>query len=109
MFKGKATADAAKDFLKRNRVNPGQISEFCGIPVARLGLGTYLGDMNEVTDHKVALATVAAVERGCNVIDSAINYRGQRAERSVGEAIRRLVLSGKAKREELFIATKGRL
>ena len=107
MFKGKARADAAKQFLDRRGVDPGQIREFCGIPVSSLALGTYLGDMNEVVDVKVALACVLATDNGCNFFDSAINYRAQRAERSIGEALRRLTLSGKMTREEVFISTKG--
>lgn len=107
MFKGKANRDAASQFLRSRHVHPGQIREFCGIPVSALGLGTYLGNMDEVTDLKVTLAAVLATDNGCNFIDSAINYRGQRAERSIGEALRRIILSGKAKREELFISTKG--
>ncbi|MBI3542036.1 MAG: aldo/keto reductase [Deltaproteobacteria bacterium] len=107
MFKGRANPEAAKAFLERHGVNLGQVREFCGVPVSALALGTYLGEMNEVIDMKVALAAVAAVEHGCNFFDTAINYRGQRAERSLGEAIKRLVLAGKARREELFVSTKG--
>ncbi|MDE1819013.1 MAG: aldo/keto reductase, partial [Thaumarchaeota archaeon] len=46
------------------------------------------------------------VKSGINVIDTAINYRAQKAERSVGKAIAELVQSGEAKREEIFISTK---
>ncbi len=47
-----------------------------------------------------------AVESGVNVIDSAINYRFQRSERSVGAALAELARRGYA-REELVICTKG--
>lgn len=107
MFKGRATAEAARQFLERRGVHAGQIRAFCGSIVSTLGIGTYLGDMDEVTDVKVALACVLATDNGCNLIDSAINYRGQRAERAIGDAMRRVILSGKAKREELFLSTKG--
>ncbi|MEW6058296.1 MAG: aldo/keto reductase [Bdellovibrionota bacterium] len=107
MFKGKATQRAAEDYLKRHGVNPAQMREFCGIPVSALALGTYLGGMDEVTDSKVTQACLLALELGCNFFDSAINYRAQRAERSIGEALRRAILSGKAKREEIFVSTKG--
>lgn len=106
-FKGRATREAASWFLKRHGVHPGQVRDFCGIPVAKLAVGTYLGEMNEVIDLKVSMACVAATERGSNFFDSAINYRAQRGERSIGEALRRLILSGKVKREELFLSTKG--
>ena len=51
-------------------------------------------------------AVVRAVELGCNVIDSAANYRFQRSERSIGQALKSLSEQGFA-REELVICTKG--
>jgi aryl-alcohol dehydrogenase-like predicted oxidoreductase len=41
-----------------------------------------------------------------NVLDTAINYRYQRAERSVGRAVSRLVERGEVRRDETFVATK---
>lgn len=49
--------------------------------------GTYLGEADEATDEKIIQAILQAVNRGVNVIDTAINYRGQRAERAVGKAV----------------------
>jgi aryl-alcohol dehydrogenase-like predicted oxidoreductase len=49
---------------------------------------------------------VAAVRGGCNVLDSAINYRLQRSERSLGAALQQLFVEGFT-REELVICTKG--
>ena len=39
-------------------------------------------------------------------MDTAINYRCQKAERSMGAAIRTLVLKHGLKRDEIFVATK---
>lgn len=107
MFKGRATPDSARQFLSSHELEQHQIRNFCGIPVSSLALGTYLGNLDEVTDSKVTAACLKAIELGCNFFDTAINYRAQRAERSVGEAIRRAILSSRAKREDLFISTKG--
>jgi len=52
-------------------------------------------------------ALAAGVERGLNVIDTAINYRCQRSERAVGRAISTVVANGSARRDELIISTKG--
>ena len=41
-----------------------------------------------------------------NVIDTAINYRYQRAERSIGRALARLMDTGSIARDEVFVATK---
>lgn len=43
---------------------------------------------------------------GVNVIDTASNYRMQRAERSVGRALSSLFEEGVVAREELFVSTK---
>ncbi|MBI5378812.1 MAG: aldo/keto reductase, partial [Nitrospirae bacterium] len=44
---------------------------------------------------------------GCNVLDSAINYRCQRSERAIGAALSALFAEGVFRREEIFVATKG--
>ena len=46
------------------------------------------------------------VQSGCNVIDSAINYRLQRSERSIGTALKDLAAKG-YNRDEIVVATKG--
>jgi aryl-alcohol dehydrogenase-like predicted oxidoreductase len=74
--------------------------------LSSIGLGTYLGDWDEETDRSYADAITRAAELGANVIDTAANYRFQRSERSVGEALKRLGAAGYA-REELVVCTKG--
>ena len=48
-----------------------------------------------------------AVELGANVIDTAANYRFQRSERSIGNALRELTEAGGFSRDEIVICTKG--
>src|SRR5690349_20193153 len=74
--------------------------------LSSLGIGTYLGQPDERTDAAYTAAVVAAVESGINVIDSAINYRFQRSERSIGAALQQLSAKGFA-REEIVLCTKG--
>jgi len=69
-----------------------------------LGLGTYLGDADEATDALYEEAIAAALQNGCNVLDSAINYRCQRSERTIGRALERLAGIG---RDEIIVCTKG--
>jgi aryl-alcohol dehydrogenase-like predicted oxidoreductase len=75
--------------------------------LSSIGLGTYLGHWDDTTDKRYQESIKRAVELGCNVIDSAINYRFQRSERAIGAALRQLFESGKAKRDEIVVATKG--
>jgi aryl-alcohol dehydrogenase-like predicted oxidoreductase len=74
--------------------------------LSSIGTGTYLGGADAETDRSYTDAITRAVELGANVIDTAANYRFQRSERSVGEALRRLEAEGFA-RDELLVCTKG--
>ena len=74
--------------------------------LSSIGIGTYLGNPDTATDVSYTNAVVRAVQLGCNVIDSAANYRFQRSERSIGDALKTLGELGFA-REELVICTKG--
>ena len=75
------------------------------LAVSTLGIGTYLGNPDEATDRAYTEAVIAAVESGFNVVDSAINYRLQRSERSIGAALAELRRRGYA-REEILLCTK---
>ncbi len=77
-----------------------------GLP-SSLGLGTYLGAEDAATDALYRRAITRAVERGFNVIDTAVNYRHQRSERAVGATLGDLVGRGTLQRDEVVVATKG--
>ncbi|MDH5568890.1 MAG: aldo/keto reductase, partial [Nitrosopumilus sp.] len=64
------------------------------------------GDPDSRTDELVTKAVTQSVLSGINVIDTAINYRAQKAERSVGKAVSELIQEGKISREQLFLSTK---
>src|SRR6266436_8337461 len=74
--------------------------------LSSIGIGTYLGEADEESDRRYTEAIVRAVELGVNVIDTAANYRFQRSERSVGEALKELMARGFA-RDEIVVCTKG--
>jgi aryl-alcohol dehydrogenase-like predicted oxidoreductase len=76
-----------------------------GLVLSSIGIGTYLGEADEETDKGYTSAVVAAVEGGINVVDSAINYRLQRSERSVGAAMKQLAAKG-FPRDEIVLCTK---
>src|ERR1700740_434461 len=65
-----------------------------------VGIGTYLGAVDEATDRAYTDALVAAAENGINFFDTAINYRHQRSERCIGAALQRL------QRDEIVVCTK---
>ncbi|HYA97405.1 MAG TPA: aldo/keto reductase [Methylomirabilota bacterium] len=94
-----ATAEEAGHFRKATL--PGE-----ALTVSSIGIGTYLGQPDAGTDEAYAAAVAAAVENGINFIDSAINYRLQRSERSIGAALEQLRKKGYP-REQVVLCTKG--
>jgi aryl-alcohol dehydrogenase-like predicted oxidoreductase len=90
----------------QGRAADGHFRSVRELTVSSLGIGTYLGQPTDSADSGYAAAVVAAVESGINVIDSAINYRLQRSERSIGTALKVLKHKGFS-REEIVLCTKG--
>ena len=80
---------------------------FQELHVSSIGLGTYLGDSNDATDALYAEAIEAALNLGCNVLDTAVNYRCQRSERVIGRTLNRLFKNRTVQRDEVLICTKG--
>jgi aryl-alcohol dehydrogenase-like predicted oxidoreductase len=103
-----ATPEGTERYRKRfaGILAPEHFRALQGLWVSSIGAGTYLGNYDEATDAQYHQAVVGAVESGCNVIDTAINYRCQRSERSIGTALKELARKGYG-RDELVIATKG--
>ena len=75
--------------------------------LSSIGLGTYLGEADQQTDALYMAAITRAVEMGCNVLDTAINYRHQRSERVIGQTLATCTRDGQVTRDEIIIATKG--
>ena len=78
-----------------------------GLTLSSIGLGTYLGGDDAKTDALYLSSVKQAVRAGCNVVDSAINYRCQRSERVIGQALSDLFRGGSIKRDEIILTTKG--
>ena len=103
-----ATPEGTRKYAARfeGRAAEGHFREQQALWLSSLGIGTYLGEPDARTDQAYTEAIIEAVESGVNVIDSAINYRFQRSERSVGAALAELARRG-YEREELLVCTKG--
>src|SRR5215469_1552989 len=96
LISGFATPEGTSRFRGRfaGRL-PGHFREIRGLWLSSIGLGTYLGEPDSATDDLYRNAINRAIELGVNVIDSAINYRHQRSERVIGEALRDLIAKDK--------------
>jgi len=103
-----ATKEGTQRYAQRfaGSVAAGHFREAHRMMLSSLGMGTYLGQPDAKTDAGYTDAAVVAVESGINLFDAAINYRFQRSERCLGEALRQLAARG-FEREEIVVCTKG--
>ena len=102
-----ATSEGTTRYRDRFADRPGHFRQAQGLWLSSLGLGTYLGDATDAIDKGYTQAVSRAIDLGCNVIDTAINYRHQRSERAIGKALKRLLKNGVVQRDEIVIASKG--
>jgi aryl-alcohol dehydrogenase-like predicted oxidoreductase len=105
----KATTEGTANYKNRfaGVVAEGHFRQSQGLWMSSIGLGSYLGNPDERTDEAYRNAVERAVELGCNVFDTAANYRFQRSERSIGATLADLFSQGRSSRDEIVIATKG--
>jgi aryl-alcohol dehydrogenase-like predicted oxidoreductase len=109
MIDGFATREGTIRFKERNEksVAQGHFRLVNDVYLSSVGMGTYLGEPDPNTDQMVTDAAKLSVQAGAiNVIDTAINYRSQKSERSIGKALKELVESGAINRDEVFVSTK---
>ena len=106
MISGHASSEGTKKFAQNSGVNQVNFNKFQNLTLSNVGVGTYLGEPDSITDKKVTNAVKQSITSGVNVIDSAINYRSQKAERSVGKAISELITDGKISRDQIFLSSK---
>ncbi|XVH30780.1 aldo/keto reductase [Haloferacaceae archaeon DSL9] len=71
--------------------------------LSSIGVGTYLGEPTDEADEAYQESIETAFANGCNVVDTAINYRCQRSERAIGAALDESEID----RESVVVATKG--
>jgi aryl-alcohol dehydrogenase-like predicted oxidoreductase len=110
--KGRATPEGTARFRDRavrdRRLPPDHFREGPGgLALTSLGLGTYIGAPDGPTDLAVEQAASICLTSGrVNVLDTAINYRYQRAERCLGRALAHLFEREEVGRDEVFVASK---
>jgi aryl-alcohol dehydrogenase-like predicted oxidoreductase len=75
--------------------------------ISSVGIGTYRGAMDNETDAAYTEAVHAALQSGLNLIDTSLNYRHQRSERSVAAGVRLFIERSGGSRDEIVVCTKG--
>jgi aryl-alcohol dehydrogenase-like predicted oxidoreductase len=108
VISGHASAESTRSFASRfsSRFVDDFYRDLADLSVSSIGMGTYLGECDDVEDRRYEHLLAAGIECGLNLIDTAINYRCQRSERAVGNAIREAINSGVVSRDELVVCTK---
>lgn len=109
-IKGFASSEGTKIF-RDNAIKMGKsylhFKEFDDLILSSIGMGTYLGNLSKEDDIDIENALYESVQsHAINVIDSAINYRAMKSEKSIGRSITRLVNDGIISRDEIFVSTK---
>ncbi|MFN7927683.1 MAG: aldo/keto reductase [Blastocatellia bacterium] len=104
-----ATTEATNAYRQRlaGTVADGHFRNAQGLWLSSIGLGSYLGEADARTDAGYTTAVKRAVALGCNVFDTAANYRFGRSEQNFGEAFADLLRAGEMTRGEIFVTTKG--
>jgi aryl-alcohol dehydrogenase-like predicted oxidoreductase len=109
MLSGCATQEGTTRFQSRfpEARDAGHFRRLGDLWVSSIGLGTYLGEPTDEVDGAYEAAVLEALRRGCNLFDTAINYRYQRSERALGRALASAFEQGLAMRDEVVVCTKG--
>jgi len=108
MISGKATAEGTAAFAKNcPKAHERHWRQALGLTLSSLGMGSYLGNADPITDGKYVAATEKALASGLNVLDSAINYRYQRSERNLGAGLKKAIDAKTVTRDQVLICTKG--
>ena len=106
MISGHATSVGTRKFADNSGVNSSNFNEFCDLALSNVGIGTYLGNADAQTDNAVKDAVKQSILSGINVVDTAINYRSQKAERSINRALSELIQADKISRDQIFLSSK---
>jgi aryl-alcohol dehydrogenase-like predicted oxidoreductase len=109
-LEGYATPEGTKKYIEY-AISQGRprshFKSFDSLHLSSIGMGTYLGQLSEEDDQAVENAIYQSVKSGAiNVIDTAINYRAMRSEKSIGRALLRLVNDRIISRDQVFVSTK---
>ena len=109
LIKGLATYEGTARFATRLGARKDFYALSHGLVFSSLGLGTFrkepYREENYLRTYEEAITE--ALNQGCNHFDTAINYRYQESEKELGRALKKAINSGKIKRDEVIIATKG--
>ena len=111
LLKGHATSAGTKRYADAAVKNKGKPAShfrlFDELYLSSLGIGTYLGKPTKEDDQLMERAVYDSIKSGSmNVVDTAINYRAMKSEKSIGRALLGLVKDKIISRDQVFVSTK---
>lgn len=110
ILNGYATPSGTKEYVEyalQSGKPTAHFRLFDGLYLSSIGMGTYLGQPNAEDDDAMENAVYESIKSGAvNVIDTAINYRAMKSEKTIGRALLRLETDGIISREKVFVCTK---
>jgi aryl-alcohol dehydrogenase-like predicted oxidoreductase len=111
LLTGYATPEGTKNFSENAVKDKGKAAEhfrvFDKLYLSSIGMGTYLGNPDKKDDQSMENAVYDSIKSGgVNVVDTAINYRAMRSEKSIGRALLRLINDEIITRDQVFVSTK---
>jgi aryl-alcohol dehydrogenase-like predicted oxidoreductase len=111
LLMGYATPEGTKIFSENAVKDKGKAAEhfrvFDKLYLSSIGMGTYLGKPDKKDDQSMENAVYDSIKSGgVNVVDTAINYRAMRSEKSIGRALLRLINDEIITRDQVFVSTK---
>jgi aryl-alcohol dehydrogenase-like predicted oxidoreductase len=109
MIAGRATPEGTARFRARHEEasSCGHFRSLGELEVSSIGLGTHLGNPDADVDRAYREAIIGALEAGCNLFDTAIDFRYGRSERALGEALEQAFKGGLVARDEVVVCSKG--
>jgi len=110
ILNGYATPSGTKEYVEyalQSGKPTAHFRLFDGLYLSSIGMGTYLGQPSAEDDNAMENAVYESIKSGAvNVIDTAINYRAMKSEKTIGRALLRLETDGIISRDNVFVCTK---
>ena len=107
MIPGSATAAGTGRYAARfGQASPAYFRAFQHLTASSIGLGTHGGAADADTDRLYEQSVSHALTAGCNVLDTAVAYRHQRSERTIGRSLAALIEQGRLARDEVIVSSK---
>jgi aryl-alcohol dehydrogenase-like predicted oxidoreductase len=110
ILNGYATPSGTKEYVQyalQRGIPSAHFRLFDGLYLSSIGMGTYLGQPSAEDDNAMENAVYESIKSGAvNVIDTAINYRAMKSEKTIGRALLRLETDGIISRDKVFVCTK---